>query len=51
MPPNERAERERTQQAAASAVPTAEFEQAWQQGQRLSIQDAVELAVAELTKV
>ena len=49
-PPNERAERERTQEAAASAVPPPEFERVWQQGHMLSIHDAVELAVAELMK-
>lgn len=50
MPPNERAERERTQKAAVSAVPPSQFERDWQQGQMLSIYEAVELAVVELMK-
>jgi tetratricopeptide (TPR) repeat protein len=51
MPPNERAERERTRQAAALALPATQFERAWRQGQQLSIRDAVELAIAELVKL
>jgi predicted ATPase/DNA-binding XRE family transcriptional regulator len=49
-PPNERPERDRTQQAAAEALPPAVYARAWQQGEQLAIRDAVELAVAELTK-
>jgi hypothetical protein len=50
MPPNESAERERTRQAAADALAAEAYAHAWRQGEQLSIQDAVELAVAELTK-
>jgi transcriptional regulator with XRE-family HTH domain len=50
MPPNERAERERTRQAAASVLPATQFERAWQRGQQLSIRGAVEVAIAELVK-
>jgi tetratricopeptide (TPR) repeat protein len=49
-PPNERPERDRTQQAAAKALPPEAYARAWEQGEHLSIRDAVELAVVELTK-
>jgi tetratricopeptide (TPR) repeat protein len=51
MPPNERAERERTQMAAASALPEGLYAQAWRRGAQMSIRDALELAVAELMNV
>jgi predicted ATPase/DNA-binding XRE family transcriptional regulator/Tfp pilus assembly protein PilF len=44
MPPNERAERERTRQAAAAALSVKGYEQAWGEGAQLSIQAAVQLA-------
>ena len=50
MPPNERAERERTQRALAEALPEDIHAEAWKAGEQLSIRDAVELAVAELMK-
>jgi tetratricopeptide (TPR) repeat protein len=49
-PPNERSERDRTRKAAAEALPAERYAQAWQHGEQLTIADAVELAVAELTK-
>jgi hypothetical protein len=49
LPPNERGERERTRQGAASALTSARYAQAWEKGAQLSIQDAVELAARELT--
>jgi predicted ATPase/DNA-binding XRE family transcriptional regulator/Tfp pilus assembly protein PilF len=50
MPPNERAERERTQQAVAKALPEDVYADAWKVGEQLSIRDAVELALSELMK-
>jgi predicted ATPase/DNA-binding XRE family transcriptional regulator/Tfp pilus assembly protein PilF len=50
LPPNERAERERTQRAAADRLLATDYASVWRQGEQLSIRDAVELAVAELMK-
>jgi predicted ATPase/DNA-binding XRE family transcriptional regulator len=48
-PPNEQPERDRTRQAAADALPAAVYALAWQQGEHVSIREAVDLAMAELT--
>jgi hypothetical protein len=50
VPPDERAERKRTQRAVADALPEHVRAAAWKAGEQLSIRDAVELAVAELMK-
>jgi predicted ATPase/DNA-binding XRE family transcriptional regulator/Tfp pilus assembly protein PilF len=49
MPPNERAERERTRQAAAAALSPSVYDQALRDGAVLSIRDAIELAATGLT--
>jgi hypothetical protein len=50
-PPNERPERDRTQQAAAAGLPTNVYARAWREGEHMPIGDAVELALAELAKL
>jgi len=49
MPPNERGERDRTQQAAVAVLSAAVYDQAWREGQQLSMGDAVDLAATALT--
>jgi tetratricopeptide (TPR) repeat protein len=51
VPVDERPEREATLLAARAALPAEAFEQAWQEGIRLSIQEAVVVATDRLTSV
>ncbi|MBV9357593.1 MAG: hypothetical protein JO023_18940 [Chloroflexi bacterium] len=48
LPPNERAERERTQRTAAEVLSIEAYERGWAEGGRLSIQEAAELAADQL---
>jgi hypothetical protein len=48
LPPSERDERERTQRAAAALLSTEAYGRAWNEGGRLSIQEALELAADQL---